>query len=450
MERKTIRRIFSLVLAVSIAAAQPLSVHSEFDDTGRVFPAYADRTDSASSSEQKPETSEPEGKFVTRGGKTRYRYSSGERSGEYAKGLTEINGKQYFFDEDGVLAVGQWVELSGTRYYASEDGSFLTGKQNVEGTDVYFDQSGAERADGWFCQEGSWYYICSGRLQTGWLSFRGNWYYLDADGRMLASEWVENGGKWYYLKESGKMAVSEWVQWKDHWYHVGKSGQMQTGTLTLSGRKWYFDGSGRLTVDNDHPIDVPLVLQAPALPNGCEITALTELLRFYGFGVSHTEMAKTYLPRAKFTYSGGKMYGPDPDEYFVGNPEDKTGWYCLEGPILTAANRYLSEQGSTLRAKKISGADVEELQYYLKQGIPVMVWETPFLNEFSYSSVRWTLPDGTLYKPYAGTHGLVLTSIDEEQGIATFSDPAKGKNTQKLDFFLRLYRAMGRRAVIIQ
>ena len=93
MKRKTIRRIFALVLAVSIAAAQPLSVHSEFDDTGRVFPAYTDRTDSASSSEQKPETSEPEGKFVTRGGKTRYRYSSGERSGEYAKGLIEIDGK---------------------------------------------------------------------------------------------------------------------------------------------------------------------------------------------------------------------------------------------------------------------------------------------------------------------------------------------------------------------
>ena len=33
-------------------------------------------------------------------------------------------------------------------------------------------------------------------------------------------------------------------------------------------------------------LDVPVILQNPELPNGCEVTSLAEVLQFYGFSVS--------------------------------------------------------------------------------------------------------------------------------------------------------------------
>ena len=465
------KKAVSVALAVScFVAVLPQTATAANDQTAEILQQTSSQiTDSLLSAEDGEQTEEQveeteteteeteteeqpvEGRFVTSRGMTRFRL----KGGGYASGMLEIEGELYFFygeEEDNRMAQQEWISLNGNRYYASADGPLVTGQQIIDGAGYYFGTDGVLWSKGWHQLETGWVLLDdSGSFVTGWYQEGSVWYYLDEQGIMLSSDWVESNGKWYYLKASGKMASSEWVSWKDNWYYVDQYGIMQAGkTVTINGRKWYFDQYGRLSVTSDHPIDVPVVLQAPALPNGCEITALTELIRFHGFSVSHTTMSAKYLPRAKLTWSGGKMYGPDPYDYFVGNPEDDTGWYCLEGAIMTAANRYLSEQGSSLRAKSVSGADLEELKEYLRQGIPVMVWMTPGLREFGYSSVRWTLPDGSTYKPYIGTHALVLTSINEEKGIATFSDPARGKTTQQLSFFLRIYRAMGRRAVIIQ
>lgn len=401
---------------------------------------------SAGSTEEEPQI--VSGKFVTSRNLTRYRL----KGGEYAEGMLEIDGSLYYFDPDTHrMMQEEWFELDENRYYASEEGALLTGKQVVESRTYYFDEDGVCRSSCWYDEDGRWLRLGEdGHPMTGWFEDK-YWYYLGDDGGMLADQWLESNGRWYYFDEEGRMAANSWVSWKDEYYYCDSNGVMQKNcTVTTGGRKWYLDADGKLEVSPAHPLDVPVVKQAPALPNGCEITALTELLRYNGFPVSHTTMSAKYLPRQKLTWSGGKMYGPNPDEYFVGNPEDNTGWYCLEGPIITAANRYLAEQGSSLRAEKVSGAEVKELKSYLKQGYPVMVWMTPGLREFGYSSVRWYLPDGTLYKPYIGTHGLVLTGIDEEAGTASFSDPARGKHTLSLSFFLRIYRAMGSRAVIIR
>ncbi len=388
------------------------------------------------------------GKFVTLRNQTRYRI----RGGGYAEGFLEIDGSLYYFDPDSHrMMQSEWFQIGENQYYASEEGPLLTGKQTIEKRTYYFDADGVCCSSCWYEDNGTWLRLdADGIPLTGWFEDQ-SWYYLGQDGKMLAGQWLEQDGRWYYLDSDGRMVANKWVEWEEEYYYCDANGVMQKNcTVTTGGRKWYLDGGGRLVVSPDHPLDVPVVKQAPALPNGCEITALTELLRYNGFPVSHTTMSAKYLPRKQLTWSKGKMYGPDPNEYFVGNPEDDTGWYCLEGPIITAANRYLEEQGSALRAEKVSGADVKELKSYLKQGYPVMVWMTPGLREFGYSSVRWYLPDGTLYKPYIGTHGLVLTGIDEQAGTASFSDPARGKHTLSLSFFLRIYRAMGSRAVIIR
>jgi glucan-binding YG repeat protein len=47
---------------------------------------------------------------------------------------------------------------------------------------------------------------------------------MDASGKITKSKWVKSGGYWYYLKDNGYMA---------------------TGTITIGGKTYTFDSSGR-------------------------------------------------------------------------------------------------------------------------------------------------------------------------------------------------------------
>lgn len=62
--------------------------------------------------------------------------------------------------------------------------------------------------------------------------------------------------------------------------------------------------------------DFPIVLQMPELPTGCEITALTMVLNYYGYPVDKVSMVSNFLPLADddlYYGENGKFYGPDMD-----------------------------------------------------------------------------------------------------------------------------------------
>ena len=68
-------------------------------------------------------------------------------------------------------------------------------------------------------------------------------------------------------------------------------------------------------------IDMENILQNPELPVGCEITALTTLLRHYGFDAEKTDMAKNYLPTSwgNARTADGKLYKDSFFDYFIGD-----------------------------------------------------------------------------------------------------------------------------------
>lgn len=86
------------------------------------------------------------------------------------------------------------------------------------------------------------------------------------------------------------------------------------------------------------PAEFEIIRRMPELPTGCEITALTMMLNYYGYSVDKMTMASEYLPviPAEF-YEGadGRVYGPDMDNFFVGDPS-ASGYICGTGAIRSA------------------------------------------------------------------------------------------------------------------
>lgn len=202
-------------------------------------------------------------------------------------------------------------------------------------------------------------------------------------------------------------------------------------------------GGGAPDLTELHP-----VLQNPAYPNGCEIASLAAVLQYNGFDATLDELNETYLPRQDFSFSKRGAFGPDPEKYYVGDPASKQGWYCFEQPLADAADAYLSDQGSGLRACILTGAGMDELKAWLEKGVPIIVWFTVNYGTPVYSSgFRWILETGEQYIPYSNLHCLVLTAIEE--GACRLADSLAGITEVGVEHFEKIYTQMGRRALVV-
>lgn len=188
-------------------------------------------------------------------------------------------------------------------------------------------------------------------------------------------------------------------------------------------------------------LDVKFLSQKPELPSGCEITSLTTVLNFYGFNVSKTEMADNYLPKSDTSKDFWKV--------FVGDPRYNTGFGCYAQPITEAANKYLSEQGSSLRAYDYSDTPFEQLLFEVQSGRPVIIWATLNMAK-PYYTYKWTLPDGSERRWITPEHCLVLIGYDLNKGMAIISDPMRNIVEYDLDTVKARYTALHSQCVIIR
>lgn len=209
----------------------------------------------------------------------------------------------------------------------------------------------------------------------------------------------------------------------------------QTPVLTLS-PEWMVAG-------------FPIVYQNPELPTGCEITAMTMLLNYYGYDVDKVTMATKYLPTTKIgTWKGkdGKTYGPDLYHYFAGNPAG-TGITCGAGAIETAADRYLETVGSDLRAVDISGTPAHDLFAYVSQNMPVFLCATIGMEDRRSIKDSWYTEEGELMDWSTNDHGVVLIGYNSNE--VTVADPIHGRVTCSREQFEKVYEQRGRQAVVL-
>ena len=215
----------------------------------------------------------------------------------------KIDGKMYYFDDEGEMVVGwQYLEIPGTGYrddlfdnrpvfeiglqykwyYFDQDGvlqefvgwqqlevkdSLTVGKKYGEGfegpevlklANYYFNEDHSLKT-GWLYDQSNWYYLAKtghlgkdylgGERRAGWINDDSTWYYLDPTTGIMQTGWKYLGNKWYYLRSSGAMATG-WYQEGSTWYYLDASnGDMKTGWFQVNGKWYYAYSSGALAVN---------------------------------------------------------------------------------------------------------------------------------------------------------------------------------------------------------
>lgn len=194
-------------------------------------------------------------------------------------------------------------------------------------------------------------------------------------------------------------------------------------------------------------LPVPQILQNPELPNGCEITSCCEVLRFLGFDADKCTLADKYLPRS------AHWYGTDPDEYYMGDPHKddaspETGYYCFAGPIVKAANAYLAAQGGGWRAVDLTGAEEAALVAQLQKGRPVIFWASLHFEDIQADACgSYPLPGGGVHHVFHQLHCMVLCGVNNSH--FTVADPLDFNRDVPRGQFMKIYRQLGRRAVVL-
>lgn len=189
-------------------------------------------------------------------------------------------------------------------------------------------------------------------------------------------------------------------------------------------------------------VDVPCYMQYPELPTGCESVALTNLLNYYGFGLSKTTIAGHYLP---LSWSNNFVTA------FAGDPFTGTGGFngCVAPAIVIAGNNYLSAAGSSLCAVDVSFSSIPALKSRLSCGQPIEVWNTEWGG---YPGGRYAASwyNGHNYGLWGGNHAVVLKGYDDEEGIVYVSDSISGDVTRDAKVFFSTWQMMDSQAVAIE
>ena len=212
------------------------------------------------------------------------------------------------------------------------------------------------------------------------------------------------------------------------------------------------DYTDQATAPDEYVIeDFPVLLQMPELPTGCEITALTMMLHAYGFDVDKVTMATSYLPTESINlYYGddGTLYGNDLNAYFIGDPTTAWGYVCGTGAIVTAANAYFSDCGSSMQAVDMTGASPEELYQFVKEDIPVLVWVTIDMQDRYDPAGMWYTESGVYVDWSTNDHGAVLIGYTED--TVTIADPLSGRMVYDKEQFEEVFASRSNQCVILQ
>lgn len=156
--------------------------------------------------------------WVTDNGQTRYY----DAENHFVTGMNTIEGKKYYFNDDGVLQSGI-LKIGKAYYYADGKGAIRTAK-------------------GFVSCSGRLYYVQNGgQLLTGKTFKLGKKTYRAA-GNGVIMRGVYKWGKYYYYSDSkGVLRTAKGrFRWKSNTYYCNKGGKLTIKKMVKSGKYYYY------------------------------------------------------------------------------------------------------------------------------------------------------------------------------------------------------------------
>ena len=186
------------------------------------------------SGETKPsvDSNNAKSSFVRVGENQWYYY---DQYGQKVKGEKVIDGKAYYFLENGLQARDSLVKGS-------------------DGYTYYYDKNGVKAINGFYDFAGYRkdvrYFDCYGHMATDLLEMGGTTFYFDTQTGIQAKDKFirfSDGRIRYFIPDTGNMAVNTFVQNKENqaWYYLDEHGYAVTGKRIINGKEYCFDSEGR-------------------------------------------------------------------------------------------------------------------------------------------------------------------------------------------------------------
>lgn len=150
-------------------------------------------------------------------------------NGKRVTGHQNINGQELFFDNNGVQVKGRTAQ--------------------VDGVTRYFDANSGEMARNRFAEvePGVWaYFNNDGAAVTGSQNINGQTLYFDHNGHQVKGALVTvNGNLRYYDANSGDLYRNRFQEVNGSWYYFDGNGNAVKGMVNINGQNLLFDNDGK-------------------------------------------------------------------------------------------------------------------------------------------------------------------------------------------------------------
>ena len=239
-----------------------------------------------------------------------------------------LNGRNYYFNDQGVVQKNYFLTKDNHTYYYQNDGTRLdNGFYNNWGHTYYFGNDGAR-----------W----DNRFMNNW----GHTYYFGNDGARWDNRFYNNWGHTYYFGNDGARWDNRFMNNWGHMYYFGNDGALVTNQFVQHGGQTYYAlSNGVLNAPRYFSQFTPIYA-----PEGCAVASLAMLLSIKN---EYFNLANAYnnLPQYGGVYNTGAFRG-------IISPE--------------ALTNYAHNWDSNVR--NITGSSLEDISRLVWAGHPVLYY----------------------------------------------------------------------------
>ena len=187
---------------------------------------------------------------------------------------------------------------------------------------------------------------------------------------------------------------------------------------------------------NAKKINVPYISQKGRYPTGCESVSTVMLLQYLGLKLTVDDFISQCLKIRYFEERDGILYGPDPREFFCGDPYSEDGMGCYAPVIVKAVKKAFDLYAPAcdkkgMQQKKYTVIDETGkpldrlLTEYIDNDMPVIFWACINMRQ-PITGPEWMLMDRQEEKFtwISNEHCMLLVGYDDDG--CWFNDPYDG------------------------